>query len=160
MLSIVITGTVNLVFTFVAIFTVDRIGRRQLMLIGAAGLALIYAILGAGYFLHSQGVHMLVLVVLAIACYAMSLAPVTWVVIAEIFPNRIRGAAVAVAVCALWIACAVLTLSFPYLNAAFGAHGAFWTYAVICLLGYLYILKNLPETKGKSLEQIERELVD
>jgi SP family arabinose:H+ symporter-like MFS transporter len=160
MWNIVITGTVNLAFTFVAILTVDRIGRRKLMLIGAAGLALIYSVLGIGYFLQSQGVHMLVLVVMAIACYAMSLAPVTWVIIAEIFPNRIRGAAVAVAVCALWIACAVLTLSFPYLKAAFGAHGVFWIYAVVCLLGYLYIFKNLPETKGKSLEQIERELVD
>jgi len=158
--NIVITGVVNLVFTFVAIYTVDRWGRRALMLVGAGGLALIYAVLGTGYYLESRGVHMLILVVSAIACYAMTLAPVTWVLIAEIFPNRIRGAAVAVAVVALWIGCTALTFTFPFLRAALGAHGAFWLYGTICVLGFAVILTRLPETKGKSLEQIERELVD
>ena len=160
MFNIVITGIVNLLFTFVAIFTVDRFGRRGLMLLGAGGLAVIYAILGTGYFVESHGVHMLVLVVSAIACYAMTLAPVTWVIISEIFPNRIRGAAVAVAVIALWIGCTALTFSFPFLKSALGAHGAFWLYGAICVVGFVVILRRLPETKGKSLEQIERELVD
>jgi SP family sugar porter-like MFS transporter len=158
--NIVITGIVNLVFTFVAIYTVDRLGRRILMLIGAAGLAGIYAVLGLGYFLQSTGIHMLLLVVAAIACYSMSLAPITWVVISEIFPNRIRGAAMSVAVLSLWVACTVLTLTFPYLQRGLGAHGAFWTYGVICVIGFAVIYSALPETKGKSLEQIERELVD
>ncbi len=160
MFNIVITGIVNLIFTFVAIYTVDKIGRRPLMLIGAAGLAGIYAILGTGYFFQSTGVHMLILVVLAISCYSMTLAPITWVVIAEIFPNRIRGAAMSTAVLSLWIACTVLTLSFPYIKNALGAHGAFWTFGVICVVGVAVIFCKLPETKGKSLEQIERELVD
>jgi len=160
MLNIVITGVVNLAFTFVAIYTVDRFGRRVLMMIGAAGLAGIYAVLGTGYFLESKGVHMLVLVVSAIACYAMSLAPVTWVVISEIFPNRIRGAAVSVAVFSLWIGCTALTFTFPFLKRGLGAHGTFWLYGAICLAGFLYIKTMLPETKGKSLEDIERELVD
>jgi len=160
MLNIVITGIVNLLFTFVAIYTVDRFGRRILMLIGAGGLAGIYAILGAGYYLQSTGIHMLVLVISAIACYAMSLAPITWVVISEIFPNRIRGAAMSVAVFSLWVGCTVLTLTFPYLKAGLGAHGAFWLYGVICVIGFVVILMKLPETKGKSLEDIERELVD
>ena len=160
MFNIVITGIVNLLFTFVAIYTVDRFGRRILMLIGAGGLAGIYAILGAGYYLQSTGIHMLVLVISAIACYAMSLAPITWVVISEIFPNRIRGAAMSVAVSSLWVGCTVLTLTFPYLKAGLGAHGAFWLYGVICVIGFVVILKKLPETKGKSLEDIERELVD
>jgi SP family arabinose:H+ symporter-like MFS transporter len=160
MWNIVITGIVNLVFTFVAIYTVDRLGRRVLMLIGAGGLAGIYAILGTGYYLHSTGIHMLVLVVLAIACYSMSLAPVTWVVISEIFPNRIRGAAVSVAVFSLWMACMVLTLTFPLLKKSLGAHGTFWLYGAICVVGFGVIWKKLPETKGKSLETIERELVD
>jgi SP family sugar porter-like MFS transporter len=160
MFSIVITGIVNLVFTFVAIFTVDRIGRKPLMLIGAAGLFGIYAILGTGFLLKSQGIHMLILVVSAIACYAMSLAPVTWVVISEIFPNRIRGAAMSIAVFALWVGCSALTFTFPFLNAGLGAHGTFWLYAAICGLGFLYIFRRLPETKNKSLEDIERELVD
>ena len=160
MFNIVITGIVNLLFTFVAIYTVDRFGRRILMLIGAGGLAGIYAILGAGYYLQSTGIHMLVLVISAIAFYAMSLAPITWVVISEIFPNRIRGAAMSVAVSSLWVGCTVLTLTFPYLKAGLGAHGAFWLYGVICVIGFVVILKKLPETKGKSLEDIERELVD
>ena len=160
MFNIVVTGIVNLLFTFVAIFTVDRFGRRGLMLIGAGGLALIYAVLGTGYFVESRGVHMLILVVSAIACYAMTLAPVTWVIISEIFPNRIRGAAVAVAVVALWIGCTALTFTFPFLGSSLGAHGAFWLYGGICVVGFLVILLGLPETKGKSLEQIERDLVD
>ena len=160
MFNIVITGIVNLLFTFVAIHTVDRLGRRILMLTGAGGLAAIYTILGLGYFLQSTGVHMLILVVSAIGCYAMSLAPITWVVISEIFPNRIRGAAMSVAVFSLWVGCTALTLTFPYLKAGLGAHGAFWLYGAICVIGFVVILVKLPETKGKSLEDIERELVD
>jgi MFS family permease len=160
MFTIVITGIVNLVFTFVAILTVDKIGRKPLMLFGAAGLAGIYSVLGAGYFLSIQGPVMLVLVISAIACYAMSLAPITWVVISEIFPNRIRGAAMSIAVLALWVGCTALTFTFPFLNAGLGAHGVFWLYAAICGMGFLYIFTHLPETKGKSLEDIERELVD
>lgn len=159
LLNIVITGVVNLVFTFVAIYTVDRFGRKRLMLIGAGGLALIYAALGTGFWLHSHGPHMLLLVVAAIACYAMSLAPVTWVLVSEIFPNRIRGAAMSVAVFFLWAACTALTTSFPILNQHLGAHGTFWLYGGICVLGFFVIAIKLPETKGKSLEQIEHELI-
>lgn len=160
MFSIVITGIANLVFTFVAINTVDRFGRRVLMLIGAGGLAGVYAILGAGYYFQSTGVHMLILVIAAIACYSMSLAPITWVVLSEIFPNRIRGAAMSIAVLSLWIACTILTLTFPYLKRGLGAHGAFWCYGLICVVGFFGIYWKLPETKGKTLEAIERELVD
>src|SRR6185369_16310844 len=106
-----------------------------------------------------QGWPMLVLVLAAIGCYAMSLAPVTWVIISEIFPNRIRGAAMAVAVASLWIACFILTYTFPLLNSKLGAAGSFWLYAAICAAGFIFIRFKLPETKGKSLEQIERDLV-
>jgi SP family sugar porter-like MFS transporter len=160
MFNIVVTGIVNTLFTFVAIYTVDRFGRRVLLLTGAGGLAGIYAILGIGYHMGSTGIHMLILVVAAIGCYAMSLAPVTWVVISEIFPNRIRGAALSIAVIALWIACTVLTLTFPYLNRSLGSDGAFWLYGAVCVIGFCGIYKYLPETKGKTLENIERELVD
>ena len=158
MFNIVITGIVNLVFTFVAIYTVDRFGRKVLMLIGAAGLALIYAVLGASYYFQAQGVYMLILVLAAIACYAMSLAPITWVIISEIFPNRIRGAAMSVAVVSLWIGCTGLTLAFPYLNKALGAHGTFWVYSAVCVTGFIVIWRKLKETKGKSLEEIEQQL--
>jgi sugar porter (SP) family MFS transporter len=154
------TGSVNLAFTFVALGVVDRGGRRPLMLFGSAALAVIYVALGICYHSGVKGLPMLLLVLSAIACYAMSLAPVVWVVISEIFPNRIRGAAMAVAVSALWIACFLLTYTFPLLNDWLGAAGTFWLYAAICAAGFLFLKFKLPETKGKSLEQIERELVD
>jgi SP family sugar porter-like MFS transporter len=156
--NIVITGCVNLAFTFIGMFTVDRLGRKALMLIGAGGLAGIYAVLGTMYYLHIQGLPLLIMVVVAIACYAMSLAPVTWVVLSEIFPNRMRGTAMSVATFSLWAACFILTYTFPLLNQMFKASGTFWLYGGICLLGFLFILKRLPETKGKSLEEIENEL--
>lgn len=154
------TGSVNLAFTFVALGVVDRGGRRPLMLLGSAGLAAIYLVMGLCYSGGVKGLPMLLLVLAAIGCYGMSLAPVTWVVISEIFPNRIRGAAMAVAVSSLWIACFILTYTFPILNATLGSAGTFWLYAAICVAGFVYIKLKLPETKGKTLEQIERELVD
>lgn len=157
--NIVVTGSVNLVFTFVAIYTVDKLGRRSLMILGAGGLAGIYALMGGAYYFQISGWPMLLLVVMAIACYAMSLAPVTWVVLSEIFPNRIRGAAMAVATLSLWTASFLLTYTFPLLNHALGASGTFWLYGVICLVGLVFIYKKLPETKGKSLEEIENEIV-
>lgn len=156
--NIVITGVTNIIFTVIGMFAVDRIGRRSLMLFGAAGLAFIYALLGACYYFHVSGIFVLALVMLAIGCYAMTLATVTWVVIAEIFPTRIRGMAMAVATFSLWSACFVLTYTFPLLNKGLGAYGTFWLYGVICLAGFVFVMKNLPETKGKSLEEIENEL--
>ncbi len=154
------TGSVNLVFTFVALGVVDRGGRRPLMLFGSAALAIIYLAMGFCYYSGVKGLPMLLLVLAAIACYAMSLAPVTWVIISEIFPNRIRGAAMAVAVSSLWIACFLLTYTFPILNARLGSAGTFWLYGVICVAGFIFVFFKLPETKGKTLEQIEKELVD
>ncbi|MCG8685659.1 MAG: sugar porter family MFS transporter [Desulfobacterales bacterium] len=156
--NIVITGVVNLAFTLVAMQTVDRLGRRKLMLFGSLGLAIIYVLLGSSYFFGLKGFVVLSMVVVAIAVYAMSLAPITWVVLSEIFPNKVRGAAMAVATTSLWIACFALTYTFPILNKLLNASGIFWLYAFICLSGFLFILKKLPETKGKSLEQIEKEI--
>jgi len=157
--NIVITGSVNLIFTFVGIFTVDKFGRKVLMLIGAGGLAGMFGITGAMYFFHLHGLPLLIMVVAIIGCFAMSLGPVTWVVLSEIFPNRIRGFALSIATFALWAACFVLTYTFPLLNKLLNASGTFWLYGSICLFGFWFILKKLPETKGKSLEEIENELV-
>jgi SP family sugar porter-like MFS transporter len=157
--NIVITGSVNLVFTFIGMFTVDKLGRKALMLLGAGGLAGIFAVIGTMYFFHLQGLPLLIMVVTAIACYAMSLAPVTWVVLSEIFPNRIRGVAMSIATFALWAACFVLTYTFPLLNKLLSASGTFWLYGLICVIGFWFIYKRLPETKGKSLEEIEHELI-
>lgn len=156
--NIVITGSVNLIFTIVAMRTVDSWGRRKLMLLGSIGLAIVYAILGGVYYMHFTGWPVLLLVIIAICIYAMSLAPITWVVLSEIFPNRIRGIAMSIATFSLWVASFILTFTFPILNKALGASGTFWVYSLICVLGYLFILKKLPETKGKSLEEIESEL--
>lgn len=160
MFNIVITGAVNLVFTFVAIHTVDRWGRRPLMLLGSGGLMVTYAILGACYYFEIKGVIVLVVVLTAIACYGMTLAPITWVLLSEIFPNRIRGAAMSLCVSALWVACFALTATFKPINIALGASGTFWLYGMICLAGFVVIKIFVPETKGKSLEDIELELVD
>ena len=154
--NIVITGTVNLVFTFVAMRMVDSWGRRKLMLLGSVGLTIIFSLLGASYYFELKGLAILVLVLMAIATYSMTLAPITWVVLSEIFPNSVRGAAMAIATTSLWIACFVLTYTFPILNRLLHASGTFWLYGLICLSGFVFILKKLPETKGKSLEEIEK----
>jgi SP family sugar porter-like MFS transporter len=101
---------------------------------------------------------MLFWVVTAISIYCLTLAPITWVLLSEIFPNKVRGHAMSVATFALWLACAILTITFPLLNKALGTSGTFGLYASICILGFFYILKKLPETKNRSLEQIEIEL--
>ncbi|MEL7118644.1 MAG: sugar porter family MFS transporter [Bacteroidota bacterium] len=158
--NIVITGSVNLLFTLVAMRTVDSLGRKKLMLLGSGGLALTYLLLGYSYYAGWTGWPVLTLVVLAIAVYAMSLAPITWVVLSEIFPNRVRGLAMSMATLALWIACFALTFTFPILNEKLGSYGIFWLYSFICVLGFLFLRKYLPETKGKSLEEIENELTE
>ena len=158
-INIVITGIANVVFTFVALYTIERWGRRTLMLIGAGGLGLIYLTLGTCYFLEVKGFAMVCLVVTAISVYAMTLGPVTWTLLAEIFPNRIRGVAMATCTFALWVGCCTLTFSFPSMNAALGSSGTFWIYSGICLCAFLFLFRHCPETKGKSLEQLEQELV-
>ena len=156
--NIVVTGAVNLIFTLVAIRLVDRIGRKPLMLAGSAGLAATFGLIGASYAARSSGPHILLLVLAALAIYALTLAPVTWVLLAEIFPNRIRGAAMSVSTFSLWSACLVLTYTFPFLNEGLGPAGTFWIYAGISVLGFLFIRARVRETKGKTLERIEREL--
>lgn len=159
LMNIVVTGIANLVFTFVAIYTVDKLGRKTLMMIGAIGLTGIYTLLGLSYFFEFKGFIMIVFVVLAIGFYAMSLGPVTWVLLSEIFPNKVRGVAMAVCTACLWIASFLLTYTFPFLNDGLGTGGTFILYAIICLAGFLFVLYRIPETKGRSLEQLERELV-
>lgn len=156
--NIVVTGAINLVFTFVALGFVDRFGRRPLMLVGCAGIGLSHLAIGMAYHLHVRGLAVLILTLCAIGCYAMSLAPVTWVLISEIFPNRIRGAAVSIAVSALWIASFALTFTFPLILGAVGSSGVFWLYAAICLSGFVFVWRYVPETKARTLEQIGHDL--
>ena len=158
-INIVITGIANVLFTFVALYTIEKWGRRTLILIGAGGLGLIYLTLGTCYFMGMTGMLMVALVVAAISVYAMTLGPVTWTLLAEIFPHRVRGIAMATCTFALWVGCCTLTFSFPSMNAALGSSGTFWIYSGICVCAFIYLLRNCPETKGKSLEELERELI-
>ena len=132
-INIVITGIANVLFTFIALYTIEKWGRRTLMV---------------------------VLVVAAISVYAMTLGPVTWTLLAEIFPNRVRGVGMAACTFALWTGCCTLTFSFPSMNASLGSDGTFWIYSLICLSAFLLLWRNCPETKGKSLEELEKELTD
>ncbi len=159
-INIVITGIANVVFTFVALYTIEKWGRRTLILLGAGGLGIIYLTLGTCYALNMTGILMVGLVVSAISVYAMTLGPVTWTLLAEIFPHRVRGIAMATCTFALWVGCCTLTFSFPSMNAALGSSGTFWIYSAICLCALVFLYKNCPETKGKSLEELEKELIN
>lgn len=155
----VIIGIVNLVFTIIAMWQVDKLGRRPLMLIGSLGLSVVYVLLAVFLRNHSSAGLISILVLLAIAIYATSLAPVTWVLISEIFPNKIRGVASSVAIVSLWGAYFILVFSFPILAQKLGAYGPFYLYAAICFLGFLFVRKKVKETKGQTLEELEQNLI-
>ena len=152
LLQTVFIGGVNLVFTLLAMSLVDKVGRKPLMLFGAGGLCILYIVvvrmLGAG----STAVSWYLLT--AIGTYAVSLAPVTWVLISEIFPNRVRSAATTVAVVSLWAAYFILVFTFPILFKRMG-DDTFYIYSGVCLLGFLFIWMAVKETKGKTLEELE-----
>jgi sugar porter (SP) family MFS transporter len=153
-------GLVNLVFTFVAIWLIDMAGRKLLIVVGAAGMAVCYTLIGFFFYTGStESVFLLILILLTIAFFATGLAPTVWVVISEIFPNRVRGTAMSVATFALWTACYLLTLSFPVFVEWFSSAFTFGIYAVICFAGGFIVLKYLPETRGISLEELETKLI-
>ncbi|MBS1751709.1 MAG: sugar porter family MFS transporter [Bacteroidetes bacterium] len=153
LLQTVFIGGVNLVFTFVAMLLVDKLGRKPLMLIGAGGLAILYVITVTLLGQHSAHVSWFLLA--SIGTYAMTLAPVTWVLIAEIFPNKVRGEATAVAVVSLWLAYFILVFTFPVLFERL-QEKSFYIYAGICVLGFFFVWRTVKETKGKTLEELEQ----
>ncbi|MDN3659207.1 sugar porter family MFS transporter [Ferruginibacter paludis] len=152
LLQTVFIGSVNLCFTIAAMLLVDKIGRKPLMLIGFGGLAVLYLIIVQLLAAASPVVSYYLLA--AIGVYAMSLAPVTWVLISEIFPNKVRGKATSVAVMCLWAAYFILVFSFPVLFEKF-KDATFYFYAAVCLLGFLFVLFKVKETKGQTLEELE-----
>jgi len=160
LLQTIIVGFVNLLFTAVAIFTVDRFGRKPLMIIGSVGMAVSMIALGFAFYFNQLGLAALIFMLAYTAAFALSWGPVCWVLLAEIFPNSIRGA-LSVAVAAQWIANWVVSLTFPILNDNVALtqkfnHGfAYWIYGVMAALSAIFVWKMVPETKGRTLEAIE-----
>ncbi len=160
LLQTIIVGAVNLSFTILAIFTVDKFGRKPLQIIGAFGMAVSMIALGFSFYLKSVGIGALIFMLIYTASFAMSWGPVTWVLLSEIFPNKIRGA-MSIAVAAQWIANLIISWTFPIMNDSswltekFNHGFAYWIYGIMGALAALFVWKLVPETKGKSLEEIE-----
>jgi sugar porter (SP) family MFS transporter len=150
-------GLVNLVFTFVAIGLVDKAGRRPLLLIGTAVQTIALGLVGWMFHTQRGGLGLLVCVVLFIAAFAMAMGPIGWLLCSEIFPNKLRGRAMSVAAFTVWVSCYLVALTFPMLNdsAAVGPAKTFWIYAAVSFASFLFVLASIPETKGRTLEQIE-----
>lgn len=160
LLQTIIVGAINLLFTVLAIQTVDKIGRKPLMIIGAISMAIAMFTLGTAFYTSSLGVFALACMLVYVAGFAMSWGPVAWVLLAEIFPNNIRGKALAVAVAAQWIANYFVSWTFPmmdknsYLIEKFNHGFAYWIYGLMGVLAALFVWKFIPETKGKTLEEM------
>lgn len=152
----VLLGFINFIFTFIAIFSIDKIGRKKLLLAGSALLCADAVALAASFYFHFPGVWILSFVLIFIAIYAATLGPVTWVALSEIFPNRVRGNAMSAATLVLWITNFFTTASFPVMKAHFGLPATFILHASICFVYLLFVRSKIPETKGRSLEEIEK----
>ena len=158
-------GAVNVLATFVAVAWVDRFGRKPLLMIGSSGMFLSLVLIGAMYLKldhHSggsspsmAGIVTLIGLVVFIACFAFSLGPIVWTVINEIFPGEVRGKAVAAATAANWFAAWLVTQFFLTLIDAIGSTGVFWLFAGFCVVTFVFVRRFLPETKGRSLEEIQ-----
>ncbi len=159
MLNIVVIGGVMVLSVFITIFTVDRFGRKKLLLIGTAAMAVLYGLIGYFFLVDQGGTGVVVAVLANVMFYSFTLAPLLWVVLSEIFPTRIRGAAISVGALAHWAGNFTLTYFFPAIQENLGWAYNFWLYGGICAFGFLMIYLVLPETKGKSLEEIEKELM-
>lgn len=161
LLQTIIVGAVNLLFTVLAIQTVDKVGRKPLMIIGALGMAVAMILLGVSFQSKSMGIFALLCMLLYVAGFAMSWGPVTWVLLSEIFPNKIRGKAMAIAVAVQWISNYLVSWSFPimdknsYLVQQFNHGFAYYIYGLMGILAMLFVWKFIPETKGKTLEEME-----
>jgi MFS transporter, SP family, arabinose:H+ symporter len=160
LMQTIAVGAVNLTFTLVSLRLIDRWGRKPLLVVGAIGMAISLSVMaGAFYTRHFEGYLVLVFILLFIASFAVSIGPVSWVVIAEIFPNKLRSKAMSVAIVSLWTSTFLVSLTFPVILERFGGGAAFAIFAAMCILLLLYVVFRLPETKGKSLEELERILL-
>jgi SP family arabinose:H+ symporter-like MFS transporter len=152
----VIVGAVNFVSTIVALWIIDRVGRKALLMLSAAGMAVAEIALGIAFLIRPAPADTILGIILfCAASFAVGLGPGVWVVMAELFPTRIRGRAMSIATVSLWVACVALTATFLSLVTAIGASGAFWLYSTMCVTMFVFVWRVVPETKGKTLEEIE-----
>jgi sugar porter (SP) family MFS transporter len=158
MLNIVVIGGVMVASVFVTLATVDKYGRKSILLNCLAAMTLLYAGIGYSFYADLGGAVVVVLVLANVMFYSISLAPLLWVLLSEIFPNRVRGAALSIGALAHWIGNFTLTYFFPSIKENLGWANNFWLYGAICAFGFVVLWKVLPETKGKSLEELDREL--
>ena len=160
LMQTIAVGAVNLTFTIVSLKLIDRWGRKPLLIVGAIGMVVSLAVIATAFFTHHfEGYLILVFILIFIASFAVSIGPVAWVVIAEIFPNKLRSKAMSVAIVTLWTFTFLVSLTFPVILDRLGGGAAFAIFGVMCLLLLFYVIFRLPETKGKSLEELERILV-
>jgi SP family arabinose:H+ symporter-like MFS transporter len=160
LMQTIAVGGVNLIFTFVAIKYIDKFGRKPLLIGGSIGMAVSLFVLAIAFYLHQFGGFLiLTFVLIYIASFAASLGPVTWVFIAEIYPNRLRSEAMSVAVVLLWAAVFLVSFTFPYMLNVFGGGTAFLVFGCMCVIYLIFLFIKIPETKGKSLEELEKILV-
>jgi sugar porter (SP) family MFS transporter len=153
----VVIGAMNMGCTIAALFVIDRLGRRPLLMIASGGMGVSLGILGIAFLLHpSAGSLVLPLILCYVAFFSVGMGPTVWVVISELFPTRIRGRAMSIATISLWLACMVITLTFLSLIKAVTVSGAFWCYALMCVFAFLFVWRYTPETRGKTLEEIEK----
>ncbi len=158
LLQTIFIGGTNLFFTVVAMVLIDRFGRKLLIIVGSAGMMIMLAGLSMLYFYQmTEGIMVLVFILGYIAFFAASLGPALWVVAAELFPNRLRSKGMSIAIVALWIACTIVTIAFPVMLEQLSGGVTFMIFALICLASLIYVWRYVPETKGKTLEELEIE---
>lgn len=154
MMQTVVMGLVNVIFTVIAIVTVDKWGRKPLLMVGSVGMAVGMFAIAALSYLEVIGIGTLVFIIIYTASFMMSWGPITWVLISEIFPNKIRGRAVAIAVAAQWAANYLISSTYPAMMEFSGAV-TYGFYATMSVLSFIFVWKLVPETKGKTLEELE-----
>jgi SP family arabinose:H+ symporter-like MFS transporter len=152
----VIVGAVNFLSTIVALWIIDKVGRKALLMVSAGGMAVAEIALGIAFRVHPAPANLILGIILfCTASFAVGLGPGVWVVMSELFPTRIRGRAMSIATVTLWVACVALTATFLSLVRAVGPSGAFWLYSAMCVTMFVFVWRVVPETKGKTLEAIE-----